>query len=80
MWIKEKSKDGNTIFIINAKTYKINNLENLEIIELDNNYKLMNTIISKNANIVKKRRRRLFTQEGYWFIAEETSAALTKGR
>ncbi len=55
LWIKEKSKDDNTIFIINAKTYKINNLENLEIIELDNNYKLMNTIISKNANIVKKK-------------------------
>ena len=32
LWIKEKSEDGSTIFIINAKTYKINNLENLEII------------------------------------------------
>ena len=55
LWIKEKSKDGSSIFIINAKTYKINNLENLEIIELDNNYKLINTIVSKKANIIKKK-------------------------
>ena len=54
MWIKEKSEDGSKIYIINAKTYKINNLENLEIIELDKNYKLLNTIISKKANIDKK--------------------------
>ena len=46
LWIKEKSNDGSTIFIINAKTYKINKLEDLEIIELDNDFKLMNTIIS----------------------------------
>ncbi len=55
LWIKEKSKDGSSIFIINAKTYKINNIENLEIIELDNNYKLINTIVSKRANITKKK-------------------------
>ncbi len=55
LWIKEKSKDGNTIFIINAKIYKINKLENLEIIELDNSYKLLNTIVSGEANIVKKK-------------------------
>ena len=54
LWIKEKSKDGNKIFIINAKTYKVNVLENLEIVELDKNYKLMNTIISDKANITKK--------------------------
>ncbi len=54
LWIKEKSQDGNTIFIVNAKTYKINNLESLEIIELDKNYNLINTIISKKANIMKK--------------------------
>ena len=54
LWIKEKSKNGSRIFIINAKTYKINNLENLEIIELDNNYKLINTIISERADITKK--------------------------
>ena len=54
LWIKEKSEDGSKIYIINAKTYKINNLENLEIIELDKNYKLLNTIISKKANIDKK--------------------------
>ena len=33
LWIKEKSKDGKKIFIINAKTYKINNLELLEIVQ-----------------------------------------------
>ena len=55
LWIKEKSKDGTSSYIINAKTYKINNLENLEIIELDNNYKLLNTIISKKADIIKKK-------------------------
>ena len=55
LWIKEKSPDEKSIYIINAKTYKINNLENLEIIKLDNNYNLLNTIISKNANIVEKK-------------------------
>ena len=55
LWIKEKNKSGTKIFIINAKTYKINKLENLEIIELDNNYKLMSTIISKKANITNKK-------------------------
>ena len=55
LWIKEKSKDGKTSFIINAKTYNINSLENLEIIELDNDYKLLNTIISKKADIIKKK-------------------------
>ena len=49
LWIKEKSDDGKKIYIINAKKYKISNLENLEIIELDENYKLINTIISKKA-------------------------------
>ena len=34
--------------------YKISYLENLEIIELDENYKLINTIISKKANINNK--------------------------
>ena len=54
LWIKEKNQYGDTIFIINAKTYKVNNLENLEIIELDKNYNLINTIIARKANIVKK--------------------------
>ncbi len=54
LWIKEKSIDGSKIYIINAKKYKINKLENLEIIELDEDYKLINTIISKTANIDKK--------------------------
>ena len=34
LWIKEKSTDNKKIFIINAKNYKINSLENLEITEL----------------------------------------------
>ncbi len=55
LWIKEKSQDGNTIFIVNAKTYKIDNLESLKIIELDKNYKLINTIISKKASIMNKK-------------------------
>ncbi len=54
LWIKEKSRDGNKIFIINAKTYKVDNLENLEIVELDNNYNLLNTIVSEKADITKK--------------------------
>ena len=54
LWIKEKSKDGKKIFIINAKTYKINNLELLEIVVLDKNYNLINTIVSEKANITKK--------------------------
>ena len=55
LWIKEKSLDGSSIFIINAKNYKINNLENLEIIELDSTYNLLNTIISEKANITEKK-------------------------
>ncbi len=55
LWIKEKSPDGSSIFIINAKNYKINNLENLEIIELDSTYNLLNTIISEKANITEKK-------------------------
>ena len=55
LWIKEKNKSGTKIFIINAKTYKFNNLENVEIIELDKNYKLRNTIVSDEANIIKKK-------------------------
>ena len=54
LWIKEKSTDNKKIFIINAKNYKINFLENLEITELDNDYKLVNTIISNKANIENK--------------------------
>ena len=55
LWIKEKSPDGGSIFIINAKNYKINILENLEIIELDSTYNLLNTIISEKANITEKK-------------------------
>ena len=40
LWIKEKSIENKRIFIINAKNYKINNLEKLEITELNNRYKL----------------------------------------
>ena len=54
LWIKEKSKDGKKIFIINAKTYKIKSLENLKITELDINYKLQNTIVAEKANINNK--------------------------
>ena len=54
LWIKEKSKDNKRIFIINAKNYKINNLEKLEITELNNNYKLLNTIVSEKADIKDK--------------------------
>tara|TARA_Y100000996_G_scaffold410124_1_gene391944 strand:- start:19 stop:1107 length:1089 start_codon:yes stop_codon:yes gene_type:complete len=54
LWIKEISKDNEKIFIINAKNYKKNTLEDLQITELDNDYKLINTIISEKANIEKK--------------------------
>ncbi len=54
LWIKEKSKDNKKIYIINAKNYKINILENLEITQLDNDYKLINTIVAERANIKEK--------------------------
>ncbi len=54
LWIKEKNNNG-IIYIINAKTYKINTLENLKITQLDDNYKLINTIVSEKANISKKK-------------------------
>ena len=54
LWIKEKSKDKNKKYIINAKNYKGDTLENLEITELDLDYNLLNTIIAKKANIEQK--------------------------
>jgi lipopolysaccharide export system permease protein len=54
LWIKEKGADNEKIFIINAKNYKINSLERLEITELNNNYKLLSTIVSEKADIKKK--------------------------
>ena len=43
LWIKEINQEDNKIFIVNAKKYKINILESIEIIKLDKNYKLINT-------------------------------------
>ena len=54
LWIKEIGKGDQKIFIINAKNYKKNTLENIEITELDNDYNLINTIISESANIQSK--------------------------
>ncbi len=54
LWIKEIGKENEKIFIINAKNYKKNSLENIEITQLDNNYKLVNTIVSESANIKNK--------------------------
>ncbi len=51
LWIKEKSKYNDEIFIINAKTYNKDTLENLKITKLDQNYKLINTLVAKKANI-----------------------------
>ena len=51
LWIKEKSENNKEIFIINAKTYKTDTLENLKITKLDQNYKLINTLVAKEANI-----------------------------
>ena len=54
LWIKEKSENNNRIFIINAKIFKIDNLEDVKITELNNDYKIINTITSKKADIRKK--------------------------
>ena len=54
LWIKEKSIENKRIYIINAKNYKINSLEKLEITELNNSYKLLNTIVAEKANIRDK--------------------------
>ncbi len=53
LWIKERN--GENIFIINAKNFQVNSLENITITQLDKNYKLLNTINSKKANIEKKK-------------------------
>ena len=53
LWIKEKI--GNSIFIINANSFNKNDIENVTITQLDNDYKEINTIISKNANIEKRK-------------------------
>ncbi len=54
LWIKEINRNNGKIYIVNAKTYKVNILETLKIIELDKNYKLLNTIVAKKADINKK--------------------------
>jgi len=54
LWIKEIGKGNKKIFIINAKNYKKNSLENIEITQLDNDYNLINTIVSESANIKSK--------------------------
>ena len=53
LWIKEEM--NNEIFIVNARKFKNNNLEEITITQLDRKYKLKNTIISKKANIKKKK-------------------------
>ncbi len=54
LWIKETNKKDNHIFIINAKTYKLNSLEKIKITKLDKNYELVSTIVSEKADINKK--------------------------
>ena len=54
LWIKEKNKKDKNIFIINAKTYKLNSLEKIKITKLDKNYELVSTIVSEKADINKK--------------------------
>ncbi len=51
LWIKENSRDGSKLYIINATNYKKDTLENIKITELDKNYKLLNTIMAKKADI-----------------------------
>ena len=47
----ENSKDESKLYIINATNYRKDTLENIKITELDKNYKLLNTIIAKKADI-----------------------------
>jgi len=54
LWIKEKGKNNQNIFIINAQTYKKNILENIKITQVDTNYRLINTIIAEEGDISKK--------------------------
>ena len=54
LWIKEKQDEKDNIFIINAKNFETNTLENIKITQLDTNYKLVNTIVSKKADITNK--------------------------
>ncbi len=52
LWIKEKNNEY--IFIINATKFKFDNLENITISQIDNNYNLINTIIADKADIKSK--------------------------
>ena len=54
LWIKESGKNNQKIFIINAQTYKKDTLENIKITQLDQNYKLINTILAEVADISDK--------------------------
>ena len=54
LWIKEKGKNNQNIFIINAQTYKKDTLENIKITQVDKNYRLVNTILAKEGEISEK--------------------------
>ena len=54
LWIKEEGKNNQKIFIINARTYKKNILENIKITQVDKNYRLVKTILAEKADISKK--------------------------
>ena len=54
LWIKEKNENNKEIYIINAQNYKKDYLESIKITKLDDNYKLINTIVSSEANIKEK--------------------------
>ena len=53
LWVKDEI--DKKILIINASKIIKSNLENVEITEFDNNFKLIRTIYSKNVNILNKK-------------------------
>tara|TARA_B100001250_G_scaffold414189_1_gene451189 strand:+ start:1139 stop:2221 length:1083 start_codon:yes stop_codon:yes gene_type:complete len=53
LWIKEKI--GNSIYFVNARSFNNNDLKNITITQVDEDYKPIKTIFSNNADIEKKK-------------------------
>jgi len=66
LWIKEKI--GNSIYFVNARNFNNNNLQDITITQLNEDYKPIKTIFSNNADIQNKKWKlndvKIFSEEG----------------
>tara|TARA_B100001250_G_scaffold410735_1_gene437782 strand:- start:434 stop:1516 length:1083 start_codon:yes stop_codon:yes gene_type:complete len=66
LWIKEKI--GNSIYFVNARSFNNNDLKDITITQLNENYKPIKTIVSSYADIENKKWKlngvKIFSEEG----------------